>query len=85
MPTTLPITPDCRNCVTNGIGRSLSARPFSNSSVNIASEPGSATGSGRQKTASSAVKMALVAPMPSASESTAVITNPGLRRNVRRA
>ena len=47
------------------------------------SESGFATGRGLHSTASSAVKIAVVAPMPSASESTAVITNPGLRRQVR--
>jgi hypothetical protein len=41
------------------------------------------TGSGFQTTLYSALKIAAVAPMPSAGERTAVSANPGLRRMVR--
>src|SRR5271168_4915847 len=45
---------------------------------------GSSTGSGFRNTASVRVKMAVLAPMPSASDSTATNVNPGLRASVRK-
>ena len=51
----------------------------------VTSESGSSTGSGRHNVPSSAVTMALVAPMPRASERTAASVKPGLRRNARSA
>src|SRR6185436_4116803 len=44
----------------------------------------SRTGSGRRKKAFSALKMAVLTPMPSASESTATVTKPGCRASERR-
>src|ERR1700742_1167834 len=46
---------------------------------------GSFTGRRRRRTWFSSVKMAVFAPMPSASVSTATRVNPGVRRKVRRA
>jgi hypothetical protein len=66
------------------VSRSRGMRPPGTADSST-TESGSAIGSGRQRTASSAVKIALVAPMPSASDSTAVIAKPGLRRKDRTA
>src|SRR4029450_4721852 len=49
----------------------------------IARRSGLGYGSGRSTTRSRTVKMAVVAPTPSASASTAAIVNPGVRRSRR--
>jgi len=46
---------------------------------------GSGNGSGRSITACTTVKIAVFAPMPSASVSTAAMVNPGARRSMRLA
>ena len=51
----------------------------------ITSESGSRTGSRRSSTWSNSVKMAVLAPIPSASEITAIAVKPGERRSERRA
>ncbi|MBZ5620933.1 MAG: hypothetical protein LAQ69_19725 [Acidobacteriia bacterium] len=47
------------------------------------SRPASATGIGRSNTAYTTLKMALFAPMPSASASTAMALTPGVRSSIR--
>ena len=47
------------------------------------SSSGARTGSDRSIAASISVKIAVFAPMPSASDSTAMAVNPGLRRSMR--
>jgi hypothetical protein len=47
------------------------------------SRSGSANGSGRSSSVSTALKIAVVDPIPSARMSTATRVNPGLRRSVR--
>ena len=49
------------------------------------SRSGCFTGIGRNSVDSISVKMAVFAPMPRASESTATAVNPGLRRSIRKA
>ncbi len=56
---------------------------FRMSLVTIARRDGSAYGSGRSITAFTTLKIAVLAPMPSASVMRAVIANPGLLRRVR--
>lgn len=51
--------------------------------VTIARRDGSAYGSGRSMTAFTTLKIAVLAPMPSASVMSAVIAKPGLFRRVR--
>ena len=59
------------------------AQPGSSPSLwNKTSRLGSVTGSDRRSTWLKSEKMAVLAPMPSASEAMAISTKPGLRRNV---
>jgi hypothetical protein len=52
-------------------------------SLTRTSAPGSRTGSARRIRLSTSVKIAVFAPIPSASEATATNVNPGLRRSTR--
>jgi hypothetical protein len=49
----------------------------------LSTSPGRATGSGRRSSASAKLKMAQLAPMPMASDSTATVVNPGLAASIR--
>src|SRR5580700_11180239 len=53
--------------------------------VKMTNRSGSFTGGGRSRTAFTKLKIAVLAPIPSASERTATSVNPGDRRNPRRA
>ena len=49
----------------------------------VRNSSGRSTGSGFSSTASKSVKIAVLAPMPSESESTATIVKPGVRASMR--
>ena len=51
--------------------------------INITKRSGSDTGNGFSSTVLTIEKIAVVAPIPSASAATAVMVNPGLLRNIR--
>ena len=53
--------------------------------MNCTMRSGSGYGSGRSKTAFTTEKMAVLAPMPSASVSTATVVKPGFLRSMRSA
>ena len=61
------------------------ATPCASGSVNSTSARGSRTGSVASSTLFSRLKMAVFAPMPSASEATATSVKPGLARRTRTA
>ena len=50
----------------------------------VKTSPGRATGSGRNSRASAKLKMAQLAPMPIASDNTAMLVNPGLAASRRK-
>ena len=63
--------------------RELQLRVAGVFSYSLTSRSGSGNGSGRSSTKSVTENAAVVAPMPSATMSTAVIANPGARRSMR--
>ena len=66
-------------------GLNSTNRSFRSSARTTTRRCGSVTASGRMTTASSTVKTAVVAPMPSASDSKATAVNAGLARRTRTA
>jgi hypothetical protein len=76
----------CRRSISSNIATDRSScRPFGLSVDIRTSRPGSSTGSVRSTSALTRLKMALFAPMPSASDSTATAVKPGFLLSVRAA